>query len=875
MLISLQVSASRLITSYAIPPQSSFSCAPISLRTRTSKHIIDRRTYAATQGPKPEITLFKDSSEGATSTESTTTKCTVENSSSPIFFLGTTNAKTFNSSASISDLLVVKKDGEIQCYDGSTLVEKWTSPATALYREAKSRKAFEVEFVHLSDSYSASQGILKSRKDVLTIFPQEITKESYNPEILIIVTKAKNESPTLDLHIVSLPRRSATMNGKKHSVDSLLTAELPAARLENSQKVSYSIQVSTGTLQELANQVLTTYDLTGSQPKIQARFTAPHSQTFVRLSAATTMVASESAITIYNQKYQSKLATLDIKPSTASRKRKRGEEHANGASNGTVHNPTYDFVAFFSKLGSAFAILDNSLVGIQIDSAQAGDGKFRAGLRLIDSIGSSSNEQMRLTHDGGVLFKKLKNLNGSMAMDSFLPCSIGLEKPWIKETVEFDRFSEQFQSNPDLFDRKIAPYLGLKFGPETDTHMGFGNGERLNAIDVDRRWVLFAMSRIFTLELAEGGDLNSRLAIALFPKQTMIWLMENGFMTTSNIETALKRGGNSVKSIPAGQLTDIIVELDPEMDWLYTLIYFNELGVSELTHALKIIMRSLGVIAENPTATQMLLTNGYHTEYSQELIEADLDEMDLINGDLEERAEKEADQAQAEIEAAEYKLTTGAGIRGEALSLVLTKLDKFPSHTVVQGLQIEFSHLELNCLIYLMRYQLAAGAWTTRYTDDDPEGMVDDEAELPNDTITLMANTLNNCVDAIGAGGWLTGPRRYVDKDPLEAEDFVVSLGLEISAALEGAQEAVYLQGSISEMLQYSEAVRPAVNSMHPIKLLSKQEVTSLPLGLKPEKEISEQKVGAGGAVYNRTKRDKGYLKSQKVGKYTRERIVL
>jgi hypothetical protein len=52
-------------------------------------------------------------------------------------------------------------------------------------------------------------------------------------------------------------------------------------------------------------------------------------------------------------------------------------------------------------------------------------------------------------------------------------------------------------------------------------------------------------------------------------------------------------------------------------------------------------------------------------------------------------------------------------------------------------------------------------------------------------------------------------------------------------------------------------------------------DLKTLPLGLKVEKQIPLLKVAAGGAVHKRTRRDIGYLKSQKVGKYSRERIII
>jgi hypothetical protein len=141
-------------------------------------------------------------------------------------------------------------------------------------------------------------------------------------------------------------------------------------------------------------------------------------------------------------------------------------------------------------------------------------------------------------------------------------------------------------------------------------------------------------------------------------------------------------------------------------------------------------------------------------------------------------------------------------------------------------------------------------------------------------------------VDAVGAGGWLTGEARLVDGDPFEAEDLIHSLKLEVSAALEGIEEAVYLKGLTAEMIRYGDGVQAALpksssetqteKRSKPIVLPTiGQEIRTLPLGLKAEKQISLLKVAAGGAVYQRTRRDIGHLKSQKVGKYSRERIVV
>jgi hypothetical protein len=199
-----------------------------------------------------------------------------------------------------------------------------------------------------------------------------------------------------------------------------------------------------------------------------------------------------------------------------------------------------------------------------------------------------------------------------------------------------------------------------------------------------------------------------------------------------------------------------------------------------------------------------------------------------------------------------------------------------------------FSIQDVVALIYLLRFELARGAWTTRYLDVDQLEITDEEAAVPDNAIIPISSLLNNCIDAIGAGGWLSGNARLVSGDPFEAEELISSLKLEVSAALEGIEEAVYLRGLTSEMIRYGGAVQagisgPAHNTpagknwrIKPVMLpSSEQEMKILPLGLKADRQISLLKVGFGGEVHERTRRDIGHLKSQRVAKYTLERIII
>jgi hypothetical protein len=789
--------------------------------------------------------------------------------------MGTVTAiRSSDEAVGTSDLLVVKKDGEIQCYDGNTLRGRWTSPPSALVREfATPLGESEVEFAHLTNAHSASQGVLRGRQDVFALFPQEITEEGFNPEILVIVTKSK-DSTHRTLHIVSLPRRSVVkQNDLKHSVDSLLAVEIPSnasAKTPTDTPSCFSIQVSAGILQVLEEEVLTTFDLSDTLPKIQSVLVSVGAQSFMRLSGTSIMVSSDHSINVYNPKYQSRLATieLDLESNNDSLKRKRDSSET------TNRNPSSScrFATYFQKIGVAVAVSDNNLLAIHVEGQHDSSGKLRAAGLLIDSIGRSVKAHERPGRARGESKKSISL--GCKTFDAYLPGSIGDTK-WEKQKAGAeDLFSE---NNTVEFDTLMVSHLQGRTPMANGSHFKEGNAKshdkRLQAgechPDVDRRWVLFALSKIFTISETEAGEYS--LNISFYPPDTFMWLITNGYLTITNIESALRSNGTTVLSIAPGQLINAVVEIDPDMDLLLALLSKNYLGTAELLHAIRKLMASLGLLGENPSTKRGLLTNGGDLESAE---------------GIEEQLTKLEAEAEQDLELAEYQLGPGSGIRSDALSLALSKLYKCPNSAIIHGLQTTFTSQEIVGLVYLLRFELSKGSWTTRYLEPDQGEIVDADAEVPDNAIILISSLLNNCVDAVGAGGWLTGEARLVDGDPFEAEDLISSLKLEVSAALEGIEEAVYLKGLTSEMIRYGDGVqaalpKPASDShtekrSKPIILpFVDQDIRTLPLGLKAEKQISLLKVAAGGAVHKRTRRDIGYLKSQKVGKYSRERIII
>jgi hypothetical protein len=563
------------------------------------------------------------------------------------------------------------------------------------------------------------------------------------------------------------------------------------------------------------------------------------------------MVSTASSLSIYSSKFRSTLASIPLPPEFLSRK---GSVLAND-----IRRCPCALVSYSPKLGMAIAIANTGLVALQIDGTSRIDGL------LIDSLGCSVRGQQR--PQGA----KVSTNFGLTTLLSYLPGSmIQSDGPSKSELKALD----QAVSSGDV--PKFEELIGKRL-PILSKVNGKGSLEHSQpSSDIDRRWVVYALSTIFAWSTTDASDPS--LTVSFYPPNLFTWLLRTGNMTTGNIELALRDQvrESGLDSIPAGELVDAIVEIDPHMDLLFALISVNFLSAAELLAAIRHLMESLELFGEDAATRQLMLIND--------------EESNLGNGDIEDQVAELEAEAEADLALAEYQLGPGSGIRGEALSLALSKLYTSPTNSIVLALQTTYSSQEIVSLIYLLRFEMARGSWTSRYLDDVELDAGDNETGAPDSTILLISSLLNNCIDAVGAGGWLAGHARLVSSNRFEAEELIASLKLEVSAALEGLEEATYLRGMTSEMIRYGDMVRrgkpgwdgpPAewrkskpTHGSHIIST-SEQDIKLLPLGLKADQLVSKFRVGAGGEVHERSLRDIGRLKSHKVGKYSLERIVV
>lgn len=880
----LQVPSSRLITSYPVPPQSIFTCSPCSTRSRVAKSKdVTRFTYISTRNPKPQITLFKDVIGASGETTSTTLTEKIDHSSK-LVHLSTataTGAASENGTGAVPDLVAVAEDGTVICLQGDDLRKRWqTSPEIlkqdlpALPKGAR----LQVELVQATTASEVIGGVFGGNKDAFAAFLQTTKEDTSTLDMLLLVTRvAGEETETRHLHILGVVSTSETQaTGRLVQIH---TSPIPLSPLGASEPGGLRLDVGSGSLMELQEDGLVTYDLTSSVVKVDSKLQVPDVRSFVRLSKSSVLAAKPDSLDVYNPVYQSLQASsvVDL-------------DKAGSGSNALA----LSLVAYFARLEIAVAIYGASLVAVQLEAPRTRGKKRRAEGLLIDSLGRGITQHRDL-------IKKQKTDAETSSFSEHIPGTV-TGNYWSAFTADVQKADALLEAD-DLggFEEFMASRFGIATRPAVAAKDKTNDEQsrlpewiwpstRSAYPTADRRWVLYTITRIFGWHGAtETATDQTRLICKLPQSNVLNCLVDAGHLTTSNLKSAFKdelRGVDDVDYILGEEIPQVLVQADPTFELLLSYLSSTKLGASELLTAVRLIMRSLELV-QDPTKIAPKLLN-FESEQSDDV---DPDESTL-NAD-QSAFGHELDRLEQELEVTEFYLGDQSTIRARGLSVAFGKLGSCPRDSTIRTLRRSYKPEEILSLIYVLRMELVKDGWTTRYLDTTRLDE-DDELEAPPDgSISLLADLLCRCIDAVGPGGWLINDAIVAAGagDHMDSADFLASLKLEVSAALEGVQEAVFLRGILSEAVRYGVQVQKIeaeagqkhkradgkglVLHGHGSNKAASAEDAMLPLGLKAKERISAEKVVSGGEVTRRSKREIGHLISQRVEDYSTESISI
>jgi hypothetical protein len=597
---------------------------------------------------------------------------------------------------------------------------------------------------------------------------------------------------------------------------------------------------------------LSIYDLTTPVPKLKSVVQMESAVSFTRLSRPFVLSCSLESIGLYNHQYRSIHANASLDLSEVLTESEKPQ--------------SCQLISYLRSQELVVALVDNVLVSIQIEPPKSHGKRRKQGL-LIDSIGRGTATEIPA--------KKAKTDKLSAEFSKYVPGSM-TEQYMTKLRSELD-IADGHLAKGDLGEwegllrRRFR--VGLRSAADTTDAKEDKDSQELPEWEwlsggasyamVDRRWVLYAIGRTFSISTTEAPESRPKLQLILPDTNVTSYLVVAGHLTLSNLKAAFRDEFDvealDGKAIVEDLLTSL-TDADPSMTLVLNYLQATQLSELELLLAIRALMLNLDLIPDpKKPASNKLLKNEAH--------------------DGVENYEMDLDDLERDIAITEYYLGDDSSSRSRGLTLAFTKLWRLPAITTVKAIRATLKTEEILSLIYTLRVELVRGAWTSLYIDPtsfDSEG----NDPPPDGVITLISDLLGRCLDAVGAGGWLLNDA--ISSDKSETGDLLTALKLEVTAALEGLEEAVYLNGIVGEAVgfglasQKGGAGRQVWNTNKPVPMqMEGRESRLLPLGLKTKQMPTKSKIVSGGEVVQRSTRETGHLISQKVEAYSLEKLAI
>lgn len=800
--------------------------------------------------PKPQLIYFSETSNS----EIKTTSINLSKQAAPVLHLDTFET------ASGHKLLALHEDGSVTSYSSGLEMEEWHSSVNAGASNLDAVPA--IQAAATLSLGQARKTILRSREDVLATLGPD--KDAADRSLLLVMTRSPTKdvncsAGTLELRIFHIRTagsdKSDLASGTRQRLQPLATLAMPEPSLFNSNNAQITMHTSSGTVYQDTEGALAVYDLTGSVPRLVHTLVRNDAFSYLRLSPELVASSEGTSLSIMDLRYGSLQAeatlTLDHEANATQKSRKSEDK--------STTTKKLRLLSYFAPLNVIVALNGQKLLAVQLSTTQKlGESRKRKReVLLVNSIGRGSSIKTWNPPTSGDSVTEIKSLG------IFLPCFDNHN--WKGQKAAMDRCIAQ--NDEQELEMLMAAALGMK-AVEVDRQISHSEG--LNHFDQHAvSYVLKAMFSIddIPLDADSAGDHPRSLTICFFPHKIGNWLIDKGLLTLSQVELSLKQNGALpvTSKLATGSLIRALAKFDPSLEILLSLLASPvPLSSQELVHLLVV-----GIQSSNAEATEMqrLLTNG-----DGEGDSGHNESMQLVNGET------------TNCSPSPSPILSDSNPSRRLLSFAMKRLYPCPSSSVARALRKELSTPQLRILVDTLRMEIARSGWLSPY-EDSLETL---DLDLRDDNqMCFIAHLLNCVIDSLGTGGWILG--NSMSDDLTETADTIAYMKAEISAALEGIEEATYLKGMLGEMLLCgkdslkssvkhltSSESRPSALPAKPLTIaLDEEDSQLLPLGLKSAPVVSRTKVGAGGELIKRSRRDIGRLKSKMVGKYSFDRIMI
>ncbi|KAI7088272.1 hypothetical protein KC356_g3454 [Hortaea werneckii] len=824
--------------SYALPPQTYLCCPPCSIYSKVGKGSSQRRTYlVARDGPQDrkrrlicmteEVHMPRQIGEQPLAPK----KQEQNLQSKDVLGVDVVTAGS-DSKSSFERLMVFYRDGSVDCMT--------TDLAQTLWQHKPDSEASDVvENATVADLQSAKKGLLASREDVTALVDVALPNDSSSSDQLLLCQLLRTDQGRA-LRVSSLRLGSRDLvQSQAAGMQLLMEVDLPDSERKLDQQAQYDLNVGSGKLYQLLGGRLSAFDLSGTMPRTSATFGRSKDPvvSFARMSPSTVLAVFMSRIEVFETKYGSVQASLQLDSNTRSRHAGQNRKLDDGAELPWVA------VSSFSELGVVAGLVGSELSVVQLSEQLRASKRVRAsGALLVDVLGKGA---LAYTH-GNIDFNlDAKNEEWRAKVDSAIEAS-----------------------NMTTLEALLAQSLGVQPGEHEER-------TRFPAASIDRRKAMFVLSKCFrmTREDEQAGEV--RLVTTINSATIYKILAKAGYLSASSVRQALKLRNDSASSADKPQSGDVMAAL---------CIFDN----FQLAHSLL----DLPIHWELPQVVQVLrlMIRSFETPaQAKGSMNALLAPKSTANGDKstqdgaaeETEVESELVAAERELQSAVMAVSTGLEIRSETMRLVIRRLHAYPRRDISLCMRSMMRPEELLFFMKILRIELLEGGWPSRYIDlgdkqEDVAGLdgTDDATGPSNQAIGIISDMMNCAVDAIGTSGWLIGQ----SSDVYGTAELIDALKSEVSAALEGLYEADTVATFLRSMAGYERSLEKTWHGVEKRKRAKGEWVAEelepeealLPMGCKAEPAVVKSRATKEG---KRSKRMFEEERRRRVGLYSIDRI--
>lgn len=828
------------------------TCPPCSTKIRSpGSQSHSRHTYVSIRVPRSRILCFEEETATKDALSKISTYSINPENSAPIIFLSTEAfaAREGDTTEKIL-ILAVHQDGMISCYDQHLQSHLWSEPLDKVANGLGASKASQTHYVSSLSMDQAHKSLLAQSGDIRT--SGSLASDDLGSSLLFTISttsplQERSKTPSINVKLCSI-LACADTGDLPHSqsyIKDLLSYRLPVPHSLQGKESRFFLHASSGTLYQETPDSIGIFHLNDTSARLTHVLPCSNGQlhSSLRLSSNLILTLKGATLSLLDLPYCSLRAATDLstvraKPYSTPAKSRRQDR--------SIHQ-TPQLLMYSVKHKVALVYFNSNILAIPVleEAVQQTSRKRKRPGLLLDSLGHGITIQGLQRTDRG------RNVqSGHVKHDLGLAVSEGKLQDLIRK------------GNLSAFDDRIMSEIESM-------------GRRQFLANPHR--VSFILSYIFDPQVStktsdDGRAAFTNLTMTFWPSRTVGFLLGEALFTLDRVESALRRFGRlslTTKLDPVA-LIDAVMKWDGSLALLHTILESSSpLSPLELARAL---------VASSQT-------NQYSAPQEARLL-TNTEDPGSKHGDTE--------MALVTTDAAAHNLTSSTEspdtrIRKQSImDLALQRCYTVPSNSLTKAFKRTSTKPQLRHLVDHLRITVAQHGWLTPY-DFSFDDLSKETAG--NNQLVIIAHLLNSILDALGPAGWMLGPRSSQTETTFaDPADTLSYMQAEVSAALEGIEEAMYLKGVLGEMLLCGkEALKapPPKRALTNDKANAGQRVVKptivqlekedpvLPLGLRLKPPIRMTRVGAGGEVIKRSARDIGRLKSRMVGKYSFERIVI